>query len=206
MGQGARGGGGGMGEGVCYVGCAPTHPCFEPSSVPASSLTQAKLYEARHEMAAAEQLYCFNLSRLDAAGLPLGQDAVEALLFLAARYKVGVNTWPYFPHHSGNSTHVSVATLPQPHCPHFQETGRLAESRAACERLMDVGGPAKERAKALARELHALQQQQLQAEDDGGGDGASVSAAAAAVAAASASHLRQQQQQQASPQSTPGGW
>ena len=53
--------------------------------------TQAKLYEARRDMASAEQLYRFNLSRLDAVGLPLGSDAVEALLFIAARCKASLN-------------------------------------------------------------------------------------------------------------------
>lgn len=50
--------------------------------------TQAKLYEARRDYAAAEQLHRYTLSRLEQAGQPLGADAVEALLFLAAVCKV----------------------------------------------------------------------------------------------------------------------
>ncbi|KAG2494351.1 hypothetical protein HYH03_007408 [Edaphochlamys debaryana] len=41
---------------------------------------------------------------------------------------------------------------------HCKDTGRLDEAEALCARLMDAGGPAKERAKALAREVRALQQ------------------------------------------------
>lgn len=37
-----------------------------------------------------------------------------------------------------------------------QDTGRLTEAALLCERLLDVGGPAKERAKALGREVAAL--------------------------------------------------
>ena len=49
-----------------------------------------------------------------------------------------------------------------------QATGRLPDARSACERLMDVGGAAKERAKALAREVHSMEQalQQLQHEGE----------------------------------------
>ncbi|GIL54052.1 hypothetical protein Vafri_9607 [Volvox africanus] len=41
---------------------------------------------------------------------------------------------------------------------HCKDTGRLDEAEELCARLMDVGGPAKERAKALAREIRSLQQ------------------------------------------------
>ena len=50
-------------------------------------MPQAKLYESRRDLASAEQLYRWNLSRLEASGHPLSADAVEALLFIAARCK-----------------------------------------------------------------------------------------------------------------------
>ncbi|MEW5318251.1 MAG: hypothetical protein WDW38_009486 [Sanguina aurantia] len=82
----------------------------------------AKLYESRLELSNAEELYRYNLARLDAEGM-LPQDGVEALIFLATRCK---------------------------------DTQRLEEAESLCQRLMDVGGPAKERAKALAREVRSL--------------------------------------------------
>ncbi|GAX85404.1 hypothetical protein CEUSTIGMA_g12820.t1 [Chlamydomonas eustigma] len=93
----------------------------DPDGIAAHAL--ASLYESREEYDAAEQLYRYNLARLEAAGNPLGADAVEALIFLGNRCK---------------------------------ETGRLHEALQVCERLMDVGGPAKERAKSLAREVNSL--------------------------------------------------
>ena len=38
-----------------------------------------------------------------------------------------------------------------------QEVGDLEEAEAHCLRLLDYGAPSKERAKALLREIHALQ-------------------------------------------------
>jgi anaphase-promoting complex subunit 8 len=117
----------------------------DPDGIAAHML--AKLYEGKRQYDAAEQLYRYNLARLDAAGLPLGADAVDALLFLAGRCK---------------------------------DTGRLSEAQGCCERLLDVGGPAKERAKALAREVHALLQAQQQAQQVAQHVQAQAQAAAAA--------------------------
>jgi hypothetical protein len=83
---------------------------------------------------AAEKYYLYNVQRLDQSGQPLGADSVEALLFLAGR---------------------------------FRDTYRLAESQACCERLLDSGGPAKEKAKAIVRDLHALAAQQRQQMQEG---------------------------------------
>ncbi|GLC48040.1 anaphase-promoting complex component apc8 [Pleodorina starrii] len=58
---------------------------------------------------------------------------------------------------------------------HCKDTGRLEEAEELCARLMDVGGPAKERAKALAREIRSLQQ-------FGGPPGAGAGAGAGAAA------------------------
>ena len=42
----------------------------------------------------------------------------------------------------------------------MQEEGNYAEAEAHCLRLMDVGGVNKDKAKALLREIRALQAQQ----------------------------------------------
>ena len=74
--------------GVCRGQDAGSHMGIEKKQLIVLNRPQARLHESRHEMEAAEKLYAFNLGRLDAAGQPLGADAVESLLFLAARYKV----------------------------------------------------------------------------------------------------------------------
>ena len=79
------------------------------------------------DLDAAEKLYLYNVQRLDQLGQPLGADSVEALLFLAARYR---------------------------------DTYRLEEAQACCERLLDCGGPAKEKAKGIVRDLQAIAAQQ----------------------------------------------
>ncbi|GIM10124.1 hypothetical protein Vretimale_13898 [Volvox reticuliferus] len=63
---------------------------------------------------------------------------------------------------------------------HCKDTGRLDEAEELCARLMDVGGPAKERAKALAREIRSLQQFGSGAAASGphGSGGAAAAAAA----------------------------
>ncbi|PNW72454.1 hypothetical protein CHLRE_16g681578v5 [Chlamydomonas reinhardtii] len=52
-----------------------------------------------------------------------------------------------------------------------KDTGRLAEAEELCARLMDAGGPAKERAKALAREIRSLATYGGGGREPGGGGG-----------------------------------
>lgn len=96
----------------------------DPDGIAAHML--ARLYcepGPRKDLDAAEKFYLYNLQKLDQSGQPLGADSIEALLFLAGRYR---------------------------------DTNRLAEAQACCERLLDSGGPAKEKAKAIVRELHTI--------------------------------------------------
>ena len=66
-----------------------------------------------------------------------------------------------------NLTDVSVKRAAAPP----QDTGRLAEAEELCARLMDAGGPAKERAKALAREIRSLATYGGGGREPGGGGG-----------------------------------
>ncbi|KAG2434247.1 hypothetical protein HXX76_007972 [Chlamydomonas incerta] len=52
-----------------------------------------------------------------------------------------------------------------------KDTGRLGEAEELCARLMDAGGPAKERAKALAREIRSLASYGREPGGGGGGGG-----------------------------------
>jgi anaphase-promoting complex subunit 8 len=69
---------------------------------------------------------------------------------------------------------------------HARDAGRWADARVYAQRLMDFGGPANARAKALLREMRGMeqaQQQQQQQQGGGGGRGAAMAAAGGVVAA-----------------------
>ncbi|GFH30039.1 uncharacterized protein HaLaN_28812, partial [Haematococcus lacustris] len=110
---------------------------------------QAKLHQQRGDQEAAEQLYRTNLARLDqyasmqvaggawaATGDGLGEGA-------PGQPGGGPSAGPPV---MGVDAVAALLFLAE----RCKDTGRLAEAQSFCERLLDLGGPHKEKAKALA--------------------------------------------------------
>ncbi|KAJ9515614.1 hypothetical protein QJQ45_021696 [Haematococcus lacustris] len=129
----------------------------DPDGIALHSL--AKLHQQRGDQEAAEQLYRTNLARLDqyasmqvaggawaATGDGLGEGA-------PGQPGGGPSAGPPV---MGVDAVAALLFLAE----RCKDTGRLAEAQSFCERLLDLGGPHKEKAKALAREVHAMQAQQ----------------------------------------------
>ena len=70
----------------------PTLPHLAPAHPPAPACPQAKLHARQGQRDQAAHYHKLNLDRIDAEGIS-GQDAVEALTFLAEYHQVGEKVW-----------------------------------------------------------------------------------------------------------------